>query len=111
VCGGLKGVAKKIECNIRVEGGGAGGAMETLVWQPVPAGAVIGEGEVWCPPRRIAQFTREAGCVCREIGERDGLNSFGHNGVRGSKSLERIAKVYGLVRDEFGEDVGGKDLC
>jgi hypothetical protein len=49
--------------------------------------------------------------VCREIGQRDGLKSLGHNNPRRSEALERIVEAHGLVRDEFAEDVGGKDLC
>jgi hypothetical protein len=108
---GLESVAEKIEGNIRVEGGGAGSAAKTLIWQPAPASAVVREGEVRCLARRSAQLARKARGVCCEISERDGLDAFGHNGARWSKTLERIVEAHGLVRDEFGEDVSGKDLC
>ncbi len=111
MCGGLEGVAEEVEGNIRVEGGGTGSAVETLVWQPVPAVAVVGEGEVRRFGRSVAQFSWEAGCVRREIGQCDGLAAFGYNGAGWSEALERIVEAHGLVRDEFGEDVGSKDLC
>jgi hypothetical protein len=49
--------------------------------------------------------------MCRQIGERDGTDAFGHNSARRSIALERIVEPQGLVRDEFSENVGGKDLC
>src|ERR1700733_4037368 len=66
---GLEGIAKEIESHIRVERGGTGSAAETLVGQPAPAGAVVGEGEVRRIGRSVSQFARETGCVCRDIGE------------------------------------------
>ena len=85
VCGRLEGIAEEVEGNIRVEGGGTGSAAETLVWQPSPAGAIVGEGEVRGPARCIAQFSWEAGCVGGEIGKGDGLHAFGHNEWWGAK--------------------------
>jgi len=79
--------------------------------QPAPAGAVVGEGEVRRIGRSVSQFPRETGCVCRQIGERDGTDTFGHNSARRGIELERIVEPNGLVRDEFDENVGGKDLC
>ena len=49
--------------------------------------------------------------MCRQIGERDGLAAFGYNRAGWSEAPERVVEAHGLVRDEFGEDVGGKDLC
>jgi len=49
--------------------------------------------------------------VCRHIGERHGTDAFGHNSARRGIALERIVESHGLVRDEFGENVGGKNLC
>ena len=49
VRGGLEGIAEEIEGDIRVERGGTGSAAETLIWQPSPAGAVVGKGEVRGP--------------------------------------------------------------
>jgi hypothetical protein len=49
--------------------------------------------------------------MCRQIGERDGTDAFGHNSASRSIALERIVEPQGLVRDEFGENVGSKDLC
>jgi hypothetical protein len=49
--------------------------------------------------------------VGSEIGKGDGLDAFGHNDIVGSEILKWIVKVYGLVRYELGEDVGGEDLC
>jgi hypothetical protein len=49
--------------------------------------------------------------VCRHIGERDGTDAFGQNSARRSIALERIVESHALVRDEFGENVGGKNLC
>ncbi len=60
--------------------------------------------------RRSAQFAGEAGCVGSEIGEGNGLDAFGHNNVAGSEVLKWIVEPYGVVRNEFGEDVGGEDL-
>jgi hypothetical protein len=111
VRGGLEGVAEEVESKIRVDGGATGSAAETLVWQPAPAGAIVGEGEGRRPWRGIAQFSWEAGCVCRKIRERDGHGAFGHKRAGWSKALERIVEPHGLVRDEFGEDVSGKDFC
>ena len=111
VCSRLEGIAEEIERHIRVEGGGAGSAAETLVLQPAPPGAVVGEGEVGRIGRSVSQFSRETGCVCRQISERDGTDAFGHNSARRSIALERIVEPQGLVRDEFSENVGGKDLC
>ena len=111
LCGGLEGVAEEVESKIRVDGDATGSAAETLVLQPAPAGAIVGEGEVRRPGRGIAQFPREAGCMRRKISERDGRDAFGHKRVGWSKALERIVKPHGLVRDELGEYVGGKDLC
>jgi hypothetical protein len=111
MCGGLEGVAEEVEGDIRVESGGAGSAAETLVRQPAPAGAVVGEGEMRCALWSAAQFSREAGRVRRQIGERDGLDAFGHNRVGWGEALKRIVEAHGLVRDEFDEDVGGKDFC
>jgi hypothetical protein len=54
VRGGLKGVAEEVEGNIRVEGGDSRSAAKTLVWQPAPPGAVVGEGEVRRFARRLA---------------------------------------------------------
>ena len=59
----------------------------------------------------VAQFSRKAGCVRREIGECDGPAAFGYNGAGWSVALEGIVEPHGLVRDEFSEDVGSKDLC
>ena len=64
----LKSVAEEVEGDVRVECGGAGRAAETLVGEPAPAGGVVGEGEVRRAASRSAQFTREAGGVCRKIG-------------------------------------------
>jgi hypothetical protein len=111
VCSGLEGIAEEIERHIRVEGGGTGSAAETLVLQPAPAGAVVGEGEVRRIGRSVSQFPRETGCMCRQISERDGTDAFGHNSARRGIALERIVEPHGLVRDEFGENVGGKNLC
>ena len=49
--------------------------------------------------------------MCRNIGERDGTDAFGHNSARRGIALERIVEPHSLVRDEFGENVGGKNLC
>ena len=49
--------------------------------------------------------------MCRHIGERHGTDAFGHNSARRGIALERIVESHGLVRDEFGENVGGKNLC
>ena len=49
--------------------------------------------------------------MCRHIGERDGADALGNMGARRGVALERIVEPHGLVRDEFGENVGGKDLC
>jgi hypothetical protein len=49
--------------------------------------------------------------VGSEIGKGHGLDAFGHNDMVGSEMLKWIVKVYGLVRYELGEDVGGEDLC
>ena len=57
-----------------------------------------------------AEFAREAGGVGREIGEGDGLDALGNDGVRRGEALQRIVESHGLVGDEFGEDVGGEDL-
>ncbi|MCU1248272.1 MAG: hypothetical protein JWQ49_1301 [Edaphobacter sp.] len=111
VCSGLEGIAEEIERHIRVEGGGTGSAAETLVFQPAPAGAVVGEGEVRRIGRSVSQFSRETGCVCRHIGERDGADAFGHNNARRGIALKRIVEPQSLVRSEFSEDVGGEDLC
>ena len=46
-----------------------------------------------------------------EIGEGDGLDAFGHDNVLGCETLKWIVKPNGLVRDEFGEDIGSEDLC
>jgi hypothetical protein len=45
------------------------------------------------------------------MSEGDGLDAFGHNNVLGCETLKWIVKTNGLVRYEFGEDVGGEDLC
>ena len=111
VGGGLEGVAEEVEGDIRVESGGAGSAAETLVRQPAPASAVVGEGEMRRPRWSTAQFSREARCVRREVCERNRLDASGHNRARWSEALERIVETHGLVRDEFDEDVGGKDFC
>src|SRR5437764_14250583 len=111
VCSGLEGIAKEIERHIRIEGGGAGSAAETLVLQPAPPGAVVGEGEVRRIVRSVPQFPWETGCMCRQIGERDGTDAFGYNSAGRSIALERIVEPEGLVRDEFSENVGGKDVC
>ena len=108
---GLEGIAEEVERHIRVEGGGTRSTAETFVLQPAPPGAGVGEGEVRRIGRSIAQFTWEAGCVCSEIGERYGLDAFGHDRATWSEALERIVEAHGLVRDEFAEDVGGEDLC
>src|ERR1700738_1988959 len=107
---GLQGVTEEIEGNIRVESGGAGSTAEALVWQPTPADAVIGKGEVRRFGRSIAQFPRKAGRVCREIGERDGPGACGYQHAGWSEALERIVEPYCLVRDKLGVEVGGKDL-
>ena len=57
------------------------------------------------------QFSWEAGGVGSEIGERDGLDAFGHNNVLGCETLKWIVEPNGLVRYEFGEDIGSEDLC
>src|SRR5260370_16561475 len=72
VCSGLEGIAEEIERHIRVEGGGTGSAAETLVLQPAPAGAVVGEGEVRRIGGSVSQFPRETGCVRLLIGDRNG---------------------------------------
>ena len=82
-----------------------------LVWQPAPSGAVVGKSKVRSTRRRVAQFSRETGRVCRYIGEGDGTDAFGHNSARRSIARERIVEPQGLVRHEFSENVGGKDLC
>lgn len=111
VCGGLEGIAEEVEGDIRVECGGTGSAAETLVWEPSPAGAIVREGKVRSPGRTIAEFSWEAGCVGSEISKGDGPDAFGHNNVGGSEMLKWIVEPYGLVRYEFGEDVGSEDLC
>ena len=108
---GLKRVAEQVECDIRIDGGSAGSAEETLVRQPAPASAVVGEGEVRRPGGRNPQFSRQAGCVCGKSAECDGIVSFGHNCVEWSELLERIIEPYGLVGNKFRQDVGGEDLC
>src|ERR1700721_1333776 len=65
---GLEGIAKEIESHIRVEVVGAGSAAETLVGQPAPAGAVVGEGEVRRIARSVSQLAWKTGCVGRDIG-------------------------------------------
>ena len=111
VRGGLKGIAEEVEGDIRVERGSTGSATETLVWQPSPAGPIVREREVRDPARRLAEFSREAGCVGSEIGKGDGVDAFGHDNVLGSETLEWIIEPYGLVRYEFGEYIGGEDFC
>ena len=111
VRGRLEGVAEEVKGNVRVEGSSTGNAPEALVRQPAPAGAVVGEGEVRRLRRSVAQFTWQSGCVCRQIGEGDELAAFRYNRAGWSEALERVVEAHGLVRDEFGEDVGGKDLC
>ena len=69
VRGGLEGVAEEIEGDVGVERGGAGSGAEALVGQPVPAGAVVGEGEV----RRC----RAERCRVRAGGRRCGLRDRG----------------------------------
>jgi hypothetical protein len=49
--------------------------------------------------------------MCREIEKRDRPHSLGHYDPPRSEPLERIVKPHSLVRYEFGEDVGRKDLC
>ena len=63
------------------------------------------------PARCSAEFSWEAGGVGSEISEGDGLDAFGHNNVLGCEMLKWIVEPNGLVRYEFGEDVGGEDLC
>src|ERR1700744_4714009 len=65
---GLESIAKEIERHIRVERDGTGSAAETLVWQPAPASAVIGEGEGRGIARSVSQRAWEPGCVGRNIG-------------------------------------------
>src|SRR5271156_1246573 len=81
-----------------------------LIGQPAPAGAVVGEGEVRRTGRSIPQLSRETGGMRRHIGERYGTDTFGYKGALRGIALERIVEAHGFVRDEFGEDVGGKDL-
>jgi hypothetical protein len=111
VCRDLESIAEEVEGDIRVDGGGTGSAAETLVSQPSPASAIVREGEVRDPGRCIAQFSWEAGCVGSEISKSDGLDAFGHQNIVGSEILKWIFKPYGFVPYEFGEDVGGEDLC
>ena len=63
-----------------------------------------------CAARRIGKFAREAGCVGRQICERDAPDAFGNDRASWSVALERIVKRYSLVRNQFRQDVGGKDL-
>jgi hypothetical protein len=49
--------------------------------------------------------------MCRQIGDGDGTDVFGHNSARRSIALEWIVEPQGFVRDGFSENVGGKDLC
>ena len=111
VRGSLESIAEEVECDIRVERSGPGSAAETLVWQPSPAGAIVRKGEVRRSARCISQFSREARGVGGEITKGDGLDASGHNNVLGSEMLKWIVEPNGLVRYEFGEDIGGKDLC
>ena len=94
MCGGLKGVAEKVEGNVRVDGSAAWSAAEALIRQPTPASSVVGKGEMRCAAKRITHFTWEAGCVCCQIRESDGLAMSGHNRTARSEMLKRVDEAH-----------------
>jgi hypothetical protein len=98
VCSRMESIAEEIERHIRVERRGTGSAAETLVWQPAPAGAVVGEGEVRRIARSVSQFPRETRCVCRYVGERDWADAF--RTVLSATSLVRTSVVKIFVSEQ-----------
>jgi hypothetical protein len=49
--------------------------------------------------------------VGSELGKGNGPDTLGHYDVGGNEMLKWIVELYGPVHYEFGEDVGGEDLC
>ena len=110
-CGGGEGVSEEIEADVGVEGGGAGRRFEALIGKPVPAVFVIGEGEVGSFAGVGGDFAGQAGGVCGEIEEGDGVGvEFWNELPLGGVALEGVVEFDFAVGDEAGEQVGGEEL-